>query len=158
MPLATDGTWYWRVCSADSVGNASAWSATSSLDRDTAPPASPALVSPAANALSATRTVTLTWSAVAGIGSYLVDLSQSSSMTTYERSETTLTSRTIILTADGDWYWRVLSQEPRRDASTAALAPIRKLSVDSSVPGQSASSPWFPRPPTTRGRRSPGRR
>ncbi|MGC4121569.1 MAG: Ig-like domain-containing protein [Myxococcales bacterium] len=95
LPLATDGTWYWRVRSADSVGNASAWSATSSLDRDTAPPASPALVSPAANALSATRTVTLTWSAVAGIGSYLVDLSQSSSMTTYERSETTLTSRTI---------------------------------------------------------------
>ncbi|HEY3448288.1 MAG TPA: Ig-like domain-containing protein [Myxococcales bacterium] len=134
LPLGSDGTWYWRVRAADSVGNASAWSATGSLDRDTAPPANPALVAPAANALSATRTVTLTWSAVAGVASYLVDVSQSAALATYERAETTLTSRTIVFSADGDWYWRVLSKNLAGTLSTVASAPIRKLTIDSSVP------------------------
>ncbi|MGI5861503.1 MAG: carboxypeptidase regulatory-like domain-containing protein, partial [Myxococcales bacterium] len=134
LPLDDDGVWYWRVRARDAAGNLSAWSAAGSFERDTAPPANPPLLAPADEAFVPSRAISLSWEPVADAAAYFVDTSQLPTLASFERVESTFTSRGVTVSADGDWYWRVLARDAAGNLSPVDSAPIRKVRVDTVAP------------------------
>ena len=104
-PLATNATYYWRVCSYNVLNQYSQWSAVRHFH--TKVPA-PQLNDPAgATALS--TPVSLSWKSVDKATSYIVQVSSSASFssTVVNKSLTTLSYTTSSLTKGKTYYWRV---------------------------------------------------
>ncbi len=107
-PLSNGTTYHWRV-NATNTGGTSLWSATWSFTTIVAPPASPALISPADEVKNLSVNVTLYWNRSAGAASYRCQISTDPIFTTTSRDSTTAdTSLTVVgLIANTTYHWRV---------------------------------------------------
>jgi M6 family metalloprotease-like protein len=119
-PLAANLKYYWRVSAYDSLGYHSSWSSVWSI-RIALP--KPVLLSPANNASLAIRRPTFTWTEVTGATSYTIQISTSSTFSSYTVNTTvyglTYTSATSLTRAKY-YYWRVRANGTNPSAWTSA--------------------------------------
>ena len=109
--LANSTVYYWRV-NASNSGGTSAYSGVFSFTTTTAPvqpPPAPVLVSPVNYASKLSTTPTVSWNASAGAASYHLQVSTSSSFSTFVADIPNLTTTSVALTLGGGttYYWRV---------------------------------------------------
>lgn len=128
----TGATWYWRVEAVDDAGNHSGF-ASSSFVVDLTEPADVSLTTPANNSFSTSSTVTFDWANIADADVYLLDVSSSVGLASYDRYEVTTSSKSLAL-PDSDWYWRVLARDEAGNVSPTASATERKVTVDTVDP------------------------
>jgi fibronectin type 3 domain-containing protein len=112
--LVENTTYYWRVRAESSCGN-SEWSSTWSFTTGSSCPApsAPSLISPPNNATDIALRPTFSWSSVSGATSYTIQVSISSSFSTYVVSQpATVTFYTLSsdLTENTMYYWRVRAE------------------------------------------------
>jgi len=108
--LANSTTYYWRVSSANSYGTSSptvSWSFSTG-----SPPQAPTLLSPTDGVTGQSITPTLSWNASIGATSYTLQISTSSSFTSYVFNQSDITSTTQLISGLSpftNYYWRVSS-------------------------------------------------
>lgn len=102
-------TYFWRVCAKNSYGSSS-WSTVWNFSTSVGPNA-PNLISPANSSSNISLTPTLTWSAVSGALSYLVEISSGSDFIVITDSATTSSTQRNVpagkLSLSNTYYWRV---------------------------------------------------
>ncbi|MBI4178774.1 T9SS type A sorting domain-containing protein, partial [bacterium] len=137
-------TYYWRVRAIDGAGNTGANSAARGFLLDTAA-GQVTLSAPADGAQQTSASVSLNWSSLtdsAGIDSYVVEVSKSSSFTSTVFADTidgALTSDTFSATTEDSHYWRVRAID--NVGNTGANSAVRGFLVDSGVGQVTLSSP-----------------
>jgi YVTN family beta-propeller protein len=107
--LSNASTYYWRVLSKN-IGTASAWSGTWNFTTVWFPPPVPALTSPANGAGSQPITPTLSWSSGGNASLWSVQVSTSSTFSTFAAQDSllTMTSQALSGLALGTvYYWQV---------------------------------------------------
>ena len=138
--LAASTVYYWRV-NATNAGGTSAWSVTRSFTTANAPPpppppAAPTLVSPANAATGVAVPATLSWNASSGATSYRVQVSTSSTFTTFflDRTGVTTTSTSVAgLAATTVYYWRVSASNA---GGSSAFSASRSFTTSGDDQGQ----------------------
>lgn len=126
--LAVNGSYYWRVRAQNASGN-SAFSAGRSFTTATAVPDVPVPASPAAGALDVSVYAQLTWAPAAGVVTYRLQLSTSSTFATTIVDTATLTGTTFnpgTLTQTTTYYWRLSATNP---VGTSAYSPTRSFTT-----------------------------
>ena len=106
--LANSATFYWRA-SASNAGGMSAWSGAWSFTTIIAAPVSPAILSPANNAVGLPLALTLAWGTPVGVASYELQVSAASdfSTTMLDQSGNFNSQPLSGLTMNTMYYWRV---------------------------------------------------
>ena len=130
-----NGTWYFRVRAADTLGNNSSYSSYGAVVIDTTAPTVPG--TPSTTSPTSNTSPTWTWAASSdggvGISVYLLRWSQDSSFASYSNTSTVSTSYTIPLTwAQGTWYFRVAAQDNL--SNTSAYSAYGTVVIDTSAP------------------------
>ena len=140
--LADGTTHYWRV-SASNEGGTSAFSAPRSFTTAELPlPDTPALVSPADNAIDQPRTLTLTWENAANASTYDLQVSKNTNFTNLVTDESGLagTSREISSLEFGTEYvWRVRARNSRGTSAWSAISTF--TTIPDAPPTPTPSSP-----------------
>lgn len=140
-PALTAGTWYWRVQTVDTAGNASGWSATRSFVVDLTAPSAPTLTAPGNNTTVSTTTPAFSWSSVAGT-TYELQVDNEETFTApYKLQKTGLATTSYTPTAGealvgGVYLWRVIARDP---AGNAGISAVFRFTVDTT------SAPAAPR-------------
>ena len=142
-----DGTYYWRAESTDSAGNVSGWSSSSSFVVDTVPPATAALVSPAAAARVNATQVSATFSDpdagdTGTLNFQLCSNSSCSSVVTSGSSASGIANNangtwSPTGVADGTYYWRAQAQDAAGNQS-ASWSATRSFVLDTTAPNAPA--------------------
>lgn len=110
----SDGTWYWRVRAKDSQGNWGGWSSIWSVIIDTEGPSAPTLLSPSNGITTNDNTPAFDWSDVSGASMYELEVDNSSTFSSPEVNQTSLSSFVYTSTyslSNGTWYWRVRAKD-----------------------------------------------
>ena len=121
--LAYNTLYYWRVNATNSAGTSN-WSSVRSFTTGAAVPAVPVLSSPANNATRLSRPVTVAWNAAVGAATYTVQVSTSSSFTSfaYNTSGIATTSTSLTTLSSGrKYYWRVKATNGAGDSSWSSV-------------------------------------
>lgn len=146
VPALSDGKYYYRGYSQDTVGDYGSVSTNSYFTVDTTAPSTPSVSSsthPNTSAWYSNRSVSASWSAsdgLSGVTAYAVAFDQSS--TTTPSSTTTSTSGTYTASSDGIWYLHVRARDAA--GNWGATAHYR-VQVDTVAPGTvSVSSSTHP--------------
>jgi len=107
--LLQNTTYFWRVNASVGTGT-SGWSAVWSFATIPNPPAMPVLSSPSSGTIGQPVPTNLAWNADAGAASYALQVSNTSSFTTFAFNQAGLTSTSQPvggLAATATYYWRV---------------------------------------------------
>ena len=107
--LTSLNLYYWRVRAANGFGT-SAWSSAWSFTTTGSVPTVPVLSSPASGSTGLSTSPTLTWNASSGATSYALQVSTSSSFSSYIYNQNGLTSTSQAvsgLSSSTVYYWRV---------------------------------------------------
>jgi len=108
-PLSNNTQYYWRV-NAKNSGGTSAYSSVFSFTTIVAVPAAPSPATPANGATAVSISPTISWSAPVGATSYRLQVSTSSTFSTFVFDQSTLTSPSYTLVGLSNsiqYYWRV---------------------------------------------------
>jgi hypothetical protein len=113
-PQLEAGIYYWHVRAINAQSVAGAYSTTRTFIIQATPPIAPRLVSPAQNGSTTLLHPTLTWQAVAGAKTYIIEVASDSSFTTLIVNDKPITAPTVsyamtteTLTYGQTYYWRV---------------------------------------------------
>lgn len=137
--LLNNTTYFWRV-SATNSGGTSNWSITRSF---TTTLAAPVLSSPANGASNQSTTLSLNWGATAGATNYHIQVSTSSSFTSFVVNDTTtaLSRQLTSLLNNATYFWRVGAMNASGSGDWSAVwsfttmlaAPVLASPADSST-------------------------
>ncbi len=141
-----DGTYCWRVRANDEDGGTSAFSTTRNVTIDTVAPATPSLVSPAANALTNDNTPTFDWSDVtdpSGV-TYRLQVAAGTACTfgataIDEAGITPSSHAPATSLADGTYCWRVRADDGATNSS--AYTTGRLVRIDATAPTSTVAFP-----------------
>src|SRR5262249_33477048 len=132
-PLAV-GTYYWRVRAINSQGIGGTYSATWNFTLKTAVPATPNLVSPAFNAFTTSQHPTLTWQAVTGAKSYVLDVAKDVIFTPRVVTHQPVRAPAVSYALNGitldygtTYYWQVAAVDVA--GNTSLQGPIYQFTV-----------------------------
>ncbi|HSX42623.1 MAG TPA: lectin-like protein [Candidatus Saccharimonadales bacterium] len=134
-----DGTWYFRVSAADTLGNVSAWSSTQTVVIDTVVPTTPG--TPSTTTPTNNNTPTWTWTASTDSGTglasgtpYTVQWSQDATFATGVSSATAgIASYTpAAALADGTWYFRIMASDAA--GNNSAFSASGSVVIDATAP------------------------
>jgi hypothetical protein len=106
---ATTGLYYWQV-NATNSGGTSAWTSAWSFTTVVAPPSAPTLSTPADAATNTAISPTLTWNAAIGADSYILQVSASSSFSSFVVNQSGITAVSYVvsgLSNNTAYYWRM---------------------------------------------------
>ncbi|MBI2590945.1 MAG: peptidoglycan DD-metalloendopeptidase family protein [Candidatus Blackburnbacteria bacterium] len=145
----SDGTWYFRVKSTDSLGKISNWSSNGSVVIDATAPSAPSSLQVTTEASDTTPTITWTGSTDSGVGMhasapYTFYWASNSGFTGASSVTTTDTSYSIptALTENTTWYFKATAKDillnVSSDSNTASIligannaAPTGSISINS---------------------------
>ena len=117
--------YYWRVAAKNNKGTStfsSVWNFTTLI----ALPLTPALVSPANNAVDQLTNPTLSWDSSAGATSYGLQVSSDSNFTTLVFNDTTITTTSKQISGVSNstmYYWRVNAKNAAGESGYASVLP-----------------------------------
>jgi hypothetical protein len=134
--LSNSTTYYWRV-RGKSDGGAGAWSDRWSFTTVIAPPATPALVSPASGAADQTVSLRLAWNNVSTVVNYHVQVATDTGFTKLFMQDSTLTDslKSIIgLLNSTTYYWRVRALNAGGGSAWSDTRTFSTISAASGVP------------------------
>jgi len=121
--------YYWRVRALNAFQIAGAWSSKRNFTLDSIAPAAPLLTSPTDNrSFTQNRRPTLSWSSVAGVKKYCVQLATNPGFSGF--TESCVNSTTFTPASNLDWgfyYWRVFAEDAAQNRSVASL--VRAFNV-----------------------------
>jgi len=140
-PTLATGVYSWSVRAMDAVGNIGKWSTPNTMKVYPPIPAAPALLSPAAAAVTRDTTQTFTWGTIANGSTYTIQIDSDPSFAHPEQSETGgigVLSYTASALTGGVWYWRV--QAINENNEPGVWAAYRSLTVDTSATAAPALS------------------
>jgi photosystem II stability/assembly factor-like uncharacterized protein/fibronectin type 3 domain-containing protein/sugar lactone lactonase YvrE len=121
-------TYYWRV-SAKNAGGVSPYSTIRQFTTIIAPPADPALVSPADSAVHQPTTLTLVWAAAARASTYHLQVAADEAFTTLAAEDSTITStsrQVSALSNAATYFWRVRAKNV---GGTTAYTAARRFTT-----------------------------
>ncbi len=133
--LANSTLYYWRVNAKNSYGTSN-WSNIWSFTSIEAAPSVPVLASPLNNAIDISLTPTLSWNSSSSAKSYLVQVSSSSSFSTFilNDSSTTITKQISGLTNSTVYYWRVAAKNNNGTSSWSSVYNFTTVGVAPNAP------------------------
>jgi hypothetical protein len=134
LPLLPDsaGTmYYWRVRSINNLGVAGAFSLARNFTLDNLAPAAPTLSMPANAAIVSNPKPSLSWLAVTGATSYLVELDNDSNFSSPIALDTAVAVTSFLPASpltQGTYYWRVQARDAALNVSTESA--VRSFTVN----------------------------
>jgi subtilisin family serine protease len=125
--LNTNTQYYWRV-KATNDDDISPWSSVRNFTTLIPTLSAPTLVSPANNATGQNTSLTLDWNNVTGATGYVVQVSLSSSFSTYVLNQSTASSQYSVtgLNTNTPYYWRV---QATNDDTESAWSSVRNFTT-----------------------------
>ncbi len=113
--LLSESTWYWKVRSADTAGNASAYSTAVSFTVSTSAPSGPLLSAPLNGATTNVMLINYRWQPVtagpAGLAGYEIYLSTASDFSVFTTSGFTTNTNINRTLPSAAYYWQVYARD-----------------------------------------------
>ncbi|MEW6685949.1 MAG: FlgD immunoglobulin-like domain containing protein [Candidatus Edwardsbacteria bacterium] len=129
----SDGVWYWRVRAGDAANNWSVYSNAWNFTVDTAPPATPSLISPSAGSFTC-GTPTFVWGSVSDGNKYQIQIDNNSDFTSPEINivlpDTAYTPTASLL--EQTYFWHVRAEDVAGNPSV--YSPAWQFTVETQFP------------------------
>jgi outer membrane protein assembly factor BamB len=151
VTLLANTRYYWRVNATDIDGNASAWSSawyfttlTQAIQID-----APTLITPADGDIDIPVKTTFTWSSVANVIAYDLEISKDATFTTKAAMGSTTTSLTATLANNIVYYWRVRGKNGNNlgiwstTGTFTTVAFVPTAGVDAAIANSKVGNPLF---------------